>query len=84
MTHRIGVAFQCACFLQAMKLNADCMALRPPPAETEKMQNDIKRIVKEAMTLPGQPNKQNSRDIFEDLDNAISNAYHDRSGHLQA
>ena len=69
-------------YLQAAKLNADCLALRPPPAESEKMSNDIKRIVKEAMTLPGQPPRKTSsnNDIFEDLDAAISKAYHDRSG----
>lgn len=68
--------------MQALKLNADCLALRPPPEETDKMQSDIKRIVKEAMTLPGQPVKQLSSDVFDDLDAAISNAYHDRSGNF--
>ena len=53
--------------------------MRPPPAEHERFQREIKRIVREAMTLPGETNSATSLDIFNDntnLDEAISDAMH--------
>ena len=67
--------------LQAAKLNADCLALQPPAHEAEKLQNEIRRIVKEAMVMPGEQPRRDSRDIF-DVEAEISDAFHDRSGSL--
>lgn len=70
--------------MQAQKLNIDCLALRPPQEETDKMQADIKRICREAMVLPGQPLKPlgNENGSF-DLDTEINDAFNDSSSSLR-
>ena len=66
--------------LQAQKLNLDCLALKPPAQETEKMQADIKRICREAMVLPGEPLRAMSKESGSfDLDAEINDAFHDKS-----
>ena len=67
--------------MQAQKLNQDCLALKPPQEETEKMQADIKRICREAMVLPGELVATGSKESESfDLDAEISDAFHDKSG----
>lgn len=70
--------------MQAQKLNSDCLALKPPQEETDRMQADIKRICREAMVLPGQLVASGSKESESfDLDAEISDAFHDKSSSLK-
>ena len=67
--------------MQAQKLNSDCLALKPPQEETDRMQADIKRICREAMALPGELVATGRKESGSfDLDAEISDAMHDKSG----
>ncbi len=74
-------AFDSDILMQAQKLNSDCLALKPPQEETERMQADIKRICREAMVLPGELVGSGSKESGSfDLDAEISDAFNDKSG----
>lgn len=65
--------------MQAMKLNQECLALRPPPEEAEKLKSEIRKIVRDATVLPGEKPRTSSRDFF-DVEAEINDALNDKSG----